>query len=821
MIANCELQIANCELLVANGRQFFSFIVSYMSATRHHGAVRSPAAAISVGFYTIHMLSIKGSGALSFRADNIRKVCFLGLFLSVLTTSLSAQTNSSGFYIADAETKVPVVDAALSNSGGLNHGLSDARGFVPFSLIPDTLRQLRIYAPGFALLTLNADSVRSNPASVYYLHRQLTSLGEVTVRANPGQSILKTISDLDIHLRPINNSQEVLRMIPGLFIGQHAGGGKAEQLFLRGFDLDHGTDINITVDGLPVNMVSHAHGQGYADLHWVIPELIEKVNFNKGPYFADKGNLTTAGYVEFKTRNYLDRDFVRLEAGQFGTFRAIGGLNLPPQRHSPREQSLFAAVEASYTQGYFDAKQDFSRYNGMLRYHGSVGKSGVLTATATAFTSGWKASGQVPDRAVESGQIGFYGAIDSTEGGRTSRGNASIELLSTLRNGASLLNRIFYTRNQFELYSNFTFFLVDSVNGDQIRQKENRNLYGYQSSYTHRYHLGKFASESNLGLQLRYDQIQDLELSRTKNRDVTTDPMMKGKVDEMNLGIYGQQRISVTPKLDVTAGLRGDLFTNKYEDEIADTVLKSKTVIASPKLQLQYSINRNVQIYFYGGRGFHSNDTRVAVLQEGRKVAPAAWGSDLGGVFKVGKRMVLQSALWYLWLDQEFIYVGDEGVVEPGGASRRIGLDLSARYELLNGLYADVDLSLADPRALGVQKAESYLPLAPRFTSTGGLTYRRMRGWNGSLRYRYMGGRPANEDYSVVAKGYFIVDAAVNYTMKNWEAGISVQNLFNSTWKETQFDTESRLKNEQASVSEIHFTPGTPFFARFSVSMYF
>ena len=206
----------------------------------------------------------------------------------------------------------------------------------------------------------------------------------------------------------------------------------SEQIFLRGFDIDHGTDINLTVDGIPVNMVSHAHGQGYADLHWVIPELIEKINFNKGPYFADKGNFTTAGFVEFKTKDYLEKSFVKAEGGQFGTFRGITGINLLKQNQDKRNQSLFFAGEASFTKGFFESPQNFNRFNGMLKYRGSISDKTTLTATATGFTSKWNASGQIPDRAVENGSIGFYGAIDNTEGGETSRYNANLELHTNL-----------------------------------------------------------------------------------------------------------------------------------------------------------------------------------------------------------------------------------------------------------------------------------------------------------------------------------------------------------------------------------------------------
>jgi outer membrane receptor for Fe3+-dicitrate len=296
---------------------------------------------------------------------------------------------------------------------------------------------------------------------------------------------------------------------------------------------------------------------------------------------------------------------------------------------------------------------------------------------------------------------------------------------------------------------------------------------------------------------------------------------MNGDVNELNAGVYWSQQLSVSTKLDITGALRADYFSNHYNDKLAAQKLSSASTIISPKLNFNYRASKNVQLYLYNGRGFHSNDTRVAVQQAGRKVLPPAYGTDLGGIFKIGKKVVLQSAFWYLWLDQEFIYVGDEGVVEPGGQTRRYGFDFSARYEVIKNLYADVDVSLANPRALGVEKGESYLPLAPRYSSVGGLTYRKQYGLSGSIRYRYMGDRPANEDNSVVAEGYFVADAAINYTKKKWEVGIAIQNMFNTRWKETQFETESRLQNETQPVSEIHFTPGTPFFARASLSFLF
>jgi len=296
----------------------------------------------------------------------------------------------------------------------------------------------------------------------------------------------------------------------------------------------------------------------------------------------------------------------------------------------------------------------------------------------------------------------------------------------------------------------------------------------------------------------------------------------KGDIIEVNPALWTTQSIKLRGGLDISIGARLDYFTNQYTDHLQnDLKLKSNSFIVSPKLNFNYKVNEKWQLYLYNGKGFHSNDTRVAVLQNGKEVVTPAWGSDLGTLIKLGDKVVVQTALWYLYLKQEFVYVGDEGVVEPSGETQRYGYDLSLRYEPFKNFYVDADLNFTKPRALGEPEGANYLPLAPTFTSTGGISYKKQVGWNGSLRYRYMGDRPANEDNSVEAKGYFITDASVNYTTKRFEIGIAIQNVFNTKWKETQFDTESRLQDEPEAISEIHFTPGTPFFARLNATLFF
>lgn len=738
------------------------------------------------------------------------------LFLSQLSFSQKGILNGT---VIDGKSGFPLEGATVVVMPANRSTVTNDRGKFYFKIPGNAQQQITISAIGYASHTLAVEALQNGAAIV--MAPKNIKLSEVTVSGNPADQY-KPISKLDIKMRGINNSQEVLRMVPGLFIGQHAGGGKAEQMFLRGFDLDHGTDINIAVDGMPVNMVSHAHGQGYADLHFLIPELIENVYFKKGTYYPEKGNFTTSGYVDFKTFNVLPNNLVKLEGGMFDTYRALGMVNLLGEKARAKQQSAFIASEYMYTDGYFDHPQDFNRFNLFGKYYGRLNENNVLSFTVSTFYSKWNASGQIPDREVKAGLLDYFGAIDPNEGGKTSRTNVNAQLTSTFANGDVLKNQVYYSLYDFELYSNFTFYLNDPVNGDQIRQKEHRNLSGYNGSYSKISYIGNTRLTSEAGTNVRLDRTNNSELSRTKDRSITTDPLQLGDISGSNVAGYINETFKFTEHFTVNAGLRYDHFFDKYKDQLRnDTIGKANAGILSPKLNFYYHINNKAQLYLSTGRGFHSNDTRVVVAQKGLEILPAAYGTDLGTVLKPTRDLLLNVAIWYLWLDQEFVYVGDEGVVEPSGKSRRLGFDISARYQPISWLYFDADLNYSNGRAAGEPKGANYLPLAPVLTSIGGVTFRTKPGINASLRYRYMGDRPANEDNSVVAKGYFVTDAYLNFVRPKYEIGLAVQNLFDVRWKETQFDTESRLQYEAAPVSEIHFTPGTPFYLKLSASYLF
>lgn len=631
---------------------------------------------------------------------------------------------------------------------------------------------------------------------------------------------LSKLADVDIRTNPVKSSQEILRKVPGLIIGQHAGGGKAEQIFLRGFDVDHGTDVAISVDGMPINMVSHAHGQGYADLHFVIPETIEKLDFGKGPYYSDKGDFNTAGYIDLRLKKSLDKNLISLEAGQFNSKRLVSMFNLLESGNS----SAYVASELSLFDGPFNSPQNFNRINIMGRYNYNLIGNQELTVTASHFQSKWDASGQVPQRAIDQGLIGRFGAIDDTEGGKTSRSNLLFNHKKRIDENSQLRSKAFISQYNFELYSNFTFFLEDPVNGDQIKQKENRVIAGAESVYERKnINLGSNTEfEYSSGIGFRYDNIDDVELSSTLNRKTTLNQISLGDVDEVNTYAFLNTQFKMG-KWTLNPALRLDYFKFDYLNKISNTYdNQSESKVAfSPKLNTVYTVNRNWQLFLKSGIGFHSNDARVVVANDGKSILPAAYGVDFGTIIKPVDKLALNATLWSLFLEQEFVYVGDAGIVEPSGKTKRLGLEFGARYQAWDWLYLYGDINYTYGRSTEEPDGQDYIPLAPDFTSSGGIVVNGLGNFSGGLTYRFVDDRPANENNSIVAEGYFITDLNISYNWKNWSYGIIVENLFDTEWNETQFATESRLFNEPNAIEEIHFTPGTPFYIRGKISVTF
>ena len=650
------------------------------------------------------------------------------------------------------------------------------------------------------------------------LNRRTVELAQINVNS---QRILSEVMSVDLKMNPVNTAQDLLRKIPGLFIAQHAGGGKAEQIFLRGFDDDHGTDIAVSVDGMPVNMVSHAHGQGYADLHFVIPEIVKDIDFGKGAYYADHGDFDTGGYVNLQTYDKMDNSSVKVEGGMFNTVRTVGILNILNENSNQKRRNMYVAGEYGYTDGPFDVDQDFNRLNLFLKYNEWLDSKSYFNIQASTFNARWNASGQIPERAVNEGIISRWGSIDPTEGGNTGRSNVLINYKNLLNGNEKWESIFFFTNYQFRLFSDFTFFLNDPLNGDEIEQKESRNIYGMMNNYAKNYYFGSSNLAWKSGFGFRYDDINNLELNHVYHRYTLLDRMSYAAIGETNLYAYTSGEWQ-SGKWVVNHALRLDYFIfgidNKLAYEPEHSVGKARL---SPKLNIFHNFNENYQLFLKSGMGFHSNDARVVIAQKGQNILPYSIGGDLGAVLKPFPNLIIQPELWFLSLQQEFVYVGDEAVVEPSGKSRRYGVDLSVRYQPVKGLYMDADFNYAHPRFIDEPKGEDYIPLAPLFTSTGGISVKLKPGFSASLRYRYMADRPGNEDYSATAKGYFVNDLAFAYTLKSWELSLQIQNLFNVKWDEAQFYTETRLQNEPEPVSDMCFTPGYPLFLKAGVKYSF
>ena len=706
----------------------------------------------------------------------------------------------------------PIENAYLVNTSSGAHAHTNEFGLfsIDKTVIGDVIK---ITALGYK--KTNYTIVSSS--EVIIMDDDIFRLNEIVIQ--PKLSAMNVISKIDLETTPVNSSQEILRKVPGLFIGQHAGGGKAEQIFLRGFDIDHGTDITISVDGMPVNMVSHAHGQGYADLHFIIPETVEKIDFGKGTYYANKGDFATAGYVAFQTKDKIEKSSIGLEVGQFNTMRTVGLFNLLANQ---KTQNAYIATEFYITDGPFDSPQNFNRINLLGKYSAILSDNSKFSILASRFSSKWDASGQIPQRLVDNGTISRFGAVDDTEGGNTSRTNFNASLSKSIDENTFLKANAFYSNYQFELYSNFTFFLEDPINGDQIKQKENRDIYGMNTELNKKTKINDTDVLLQIGAGFRADATKDTELSHTLNRRTVLENIKLGDIDESNLFSYLNSEFTFG-KLMINPAIRLDYFKFNYQDKLTtDYKTQSESKVKfSPKLNFIYSQNNNLQFFVKSGMGFHSNDTRVVVQNSGKQILPTAIGTDIGTIWKPFPKLIVNSALWYLFLEQEFVYVGDAGIIEPSGKSKRMGADLGLRYQLNDWLYFDADANYTYARSIDEPKGQNYIPLAPDFTTTGGLSFQKVNGFSGGMRYRYLKNRPANEDNSIVAKGYFVSDLNLNYQYKKINFGVSVENIFNTEWNETQFATESRLQNELESVEEIHFTPGTPFFMKGKITYTF
>lgn len=631
----------------------------------------------------------------------------------------------------------------------------------------------------------------------------------------------------ELELRPRLRPGDLVEAVPGLFAVQHAGGGKANQYFLRGFDADHGTDIAFFVDGVPVNMVSHGHGQGFADLHFVIPELVVALDAAKGPYYADLGNFATAGAVKLQLAESLGEHVAHVSAGSFGMRRGL-------VMASPKlgeEWRLLLAGEAVTQDGPFVRPEELGRTNLVAKLTRDLHEHGALSVTAMSYGSTWRASGQLPLRALcgegEAGApspaafgqpcIPRFGFVDPSEGGAATR--TSVSASYNYQDDATRVKATAYAlRYAFRLHSNFTFFAEDPARGDGVEQTDARSVAGAHLEWAHHWHAFGVPIAGRVGVEVRRDRA-DVELWHQSMDRVRLEARNRSAIDELSNAAYVEADAPLTSWVRVIGGLRAQRLDVAVNDVLNPTGSSSGSgtrgaALALPKLSFVFTPRDDLQIFLNGGRGFHSNDARGAVLRS----APAllmtpAWGAEVGTRYEPTPGLKLSGAVFALDLASELVWSGDAGRTEPSSASRRLGVELGARYALTNVLFADADVTFTRARFLDVPSSASAVPLAPQRTVAAGFGVRPSFGSTtpfAALRLRHLGDRPATEDRSLTAQGFTLVDVNLGVRHRAVELAVDVQNVFDVAWREVQFATTSRLAYEPSAVTGIAMTPGWP-----------
>jgi len=630
------------------------------------------------------------------------------------------------------------------------------------------------------------------------------------------------IPDKEYLLQPQGRPAQVLRLIPGFIAVEHSGGaGKADQYFVRGFDADHGTDVAFFTDGMPINFRSHAHGQGYADLNFIIPETIEGLDAYKGAYLPEYGDFNTAAVVNFRTREVVNEGIVQAAGGQFDTQRYI--LMFSPTKD--RIRTLLAG-EAYYTNGPFLNDNRYFRANLLGKMTTNFTSRDEFSLTASFHKAQWNASGEIPQRAVEDGSLDRFGAIDPSEGGKTLRSTVRLNYhYDTTSNGQFFANA-YGQYYKFDLYTNFTFFLNDPVNGDGITQSDRRGLYGGDIGYKQRAELFGMPTTGTIGFQARVDDIHATLGTQTTRvpTGITTD----SNILEASYEPYVKAELQPASWMRLSGGVRAPIFTfdvtNRCDTCAEQPAGRKTSSMVLPKANLVLGPWFKTEFFANYGQGYHSNDARSAVAIDSVPLARAQ-------TYEVGLRaqpwgpdgLMLTASLWAIDLQSELLFVGDEGTTEIRGPTRRRGLEVALRGQVWGPLYFNGHIAWTKAQFTNGDA----IPLAPELTAYGALLLRWPEGLRSQLQATYMGVRPLIEDRSVKAPSWVDFDLSERYMLPvklphgKLEAFLFIQNLLDTKWEQATFYFESRLRNEPAGVNDIHFVPGNPRFFMGGLAWYF
>ena len=657
--------------------------------------------------------------------------------------------------------------------------------------------------------------------------------GAITPGANiaqlpVGAASEKNISGADVNARPLSRPVEALEVAPGLIITQHSGDGKANQYFLRGVNLDHGTDLAIAIDGMPVNMRTHGHGQGYTDMNFLIPELISVVNVRKGPYFADEGDFSSVGAIHVSLIDSVARTMASITTGSFGYNRAFGVTS-----GKAGDGNLLVAAEANIYNGPWDDPDKLKKINAVVRYSQGTPDNG-FSLTGMTYANRWNSTDQVPLRAITSGQIGLYGALDPTDGGNAERFSISGRYRDNDSTSATKVD--FYAiKSKLNLWNNFTFFLSDPENGDQFHQRDDRALGGINASHTFKGYLGSFRTETEIGVQSRYDNI-NVSLGSTVRRQFLSSTR-SDLVKEASAGIFVQNTTWWTDWLRSNVGWRGDYYNASVNSLFnAANSGTANATIGSPKAGLVFGPFAKTELFVNAGEGFHSNDARGVTIREspsdGSPVDSSPFlvktrGAEVGLRTKLIPGLTSSIALFTLESASEILFVGDAGDTEPSRPSRRVGFEWTNDYRPTSWLSLEADLAMTRARFRGSNADQAaayaeldgypasqignapgnYIPGAPNMIASAGIRLGEARGWFGALRYRYFGPRPLTEDAAFISPATGLLNGQVGYRFDNgWRIQLDAFNILNSKSDQITYAYGSLLKTD--SLFAACFPPG-------------
>jgi hypothetical protein len=629
-----------------------------------------------------------------------------------------------------------------------------------------------------------------------------------------------TVPAATLQARPTLRPAEVLELVPGLVVTQHSGDGKANQYFLRGFDLDHGTDFATWVDGMPANMPSHAHGQGYSDLNWLIPELVDRIAYRKGPYFADEGDFSSAGAAHLSLVDTLPQGLASITGGGQGYGRALVAKSL-----DAGSGHWLGALELAHNDGPWEHPENFHRANALLRYTQDDGLT-RQSLTAMGYDAAWDATDQIPTRAVTSGALGRFGAIDPTDGGTTGRFSLSYGLTRRLpadadgHGGGEVHVDAWALASRLDLWSDFTYFLDDPVHGDQFEQAERRHAFGLQASRRWDTSFAGVDASNTLGVQLRADRLDPVGLYDTTAR-VRRGTVQESTVRETSAALYAENETTWSPTLRSVAGARVDRFDFDVGSTLPQNAGRRSASLVSPKLSIVLGPWAKTEYFIDAGSGFHSNDARGTTEhvapRDGTPATPVSpLVRSLGGELGVRTLAVpgLQSslALWVLRLDSELVFSGDAGDTEPSRASLRWGVEWSNHWQAAKPVLLDADLAWSHARYTQHDPAGDFIPGAVETVASFGATWKDAGPWFGQFHVRFFGPRPLVEDDSVRSKASSLAALRIGYRLaKDTRLALDVFNLFDRRASDIDYFYASRLPGEPAAgVDDVHFHPVEP-----------